>query len=170
MLDPECRIPAARLQNGFFQMLDMRIARTGDEVVLEFFNGVGRPFGKGLDTAVVEISDVAADLMPRGRPLGKIAIADALYLAADDEPSCHGHVSSKLNVQSLRFRASKPQPSTWNLEPGTNGVSQERRGIPSADAGGRYKRACREAYIYWPSCCEALRPWRENPEARPSRT
>src|SRR4051812_23040831 len=84
-------------------MLDTRIAGTGDEIVLEFFHRLLRAFGKCLDTAVLEIADVAADLMTSGRTLSEIAKSDALDLTADDKPPSHRH-ASKFQVSGFEFQ------------------------------------------------------------------
>jgi hypothetical protein len=59
--------------------------------MLEFFDGVLRALGQRLDTSVLEIANVTADLVAGGRSLCKIPKADTLNLAADHEFSRDRH-------------------------------------------------------------------------------
>lgn len=89
--DPKRRVAAGRVEDSFFKMLDARITRAGNEVMLEFFYSFCWPLRKCLDATVLEISNVAMDLMPCGRALREKAKSDALNVTADDKFARNNH-------------------------------------------------------------------------------
>src|SRR5258707_975139 len=80
-------------------MLNETEAWPGGQVVLEQFDVRRWTLGEHFYAAVIEVLHIADHLMPRGGPLRKKAIADALNVAADDKPARnvrHFHESPNL--------------------------------------------------------------------------
>jgi hypothetical protein len=74
------------------------MSRAGGEVVLEAFDAFGASFGEDFDAAVIEVANVADDLMTRGDPLREETKPDALNLTADDVVPRDLHVKTPLTV------------------------------------------------------------------------
>ena len=66
-------------------MIDLRIARSGEQIFLKFFDRLFTTLGKRFDAAVFEVFNVPQNLMSRGRSLSKKSEAYALHLSADQE-------------------------------------------------------------------------------------
>src|SRR6476646_7638347 len=102
-INSKCRVPAAGFQDDLFKMIDPGVIWPGCKIVLEFFYRLHRPFCHYLDAAVVEISDIASDLMTSCRTLGKIAKTDALNFPADHKFPCNGH-GKQFRVSDFKFQ------------------------------------------------------------------
>ncbi len=70
-------------------MLNRREARPGRQIVLESFDAFGRTFRERLNPSVVEVLDIANDLMTGGGALRKKPKAYALHIAADKKLACY---------------------------------------------------------------------------------
>src|SRR6266851_1870639 len=81
-------------------MLNETEAWAGGQVVLEQFDVRRRAFGERLYAAIIQVLHIADHLMPRGRALGKEAIADALNFAADQESTSYHRELLKLLISS----------------------------------------------------------------------
>ena len=81
------RILSSWLQRQFFDLLDNGEARTGCQVVFEGFNVLSRTFYQGFYAAVVQVPDVANNLVAGGRALRKEPITNPLHFATDQKLS-----------------------------------------------------------------------------------
>lgn len=106
-LDPERRKSAAWFEHSLFEMFYSRMIRAGCQIMFEFLDSFCRPLRQYLDPAVVEIPNVTSNLMPGCRPLGKIAIADALNFPTDQKLSSNGH-QDQFRVWIKEFQVSGP--------------------------------------------------------------
>ena len=77
------RIMPRGLQKYLFDLLDNRKARTGGQVMLKGFNALSWTFHEGFDAAVVQVPDIANNLMAGGRTLSEESKPHSLHIASD---------------------------------------------------------------------------------------
>ncbi len=81
-------------------MLDFWKLRSCRQIVFECFDLFFISFGQDFDPSVLQIADVAPNLMAGGGTLGEKPETDTLHESADNKFSSNNH-KSKANVQSL---------------------------------------------------------------------
>src|SRR5215204_3342591 len=127
--DPESRIAPGRLDGDLFDLFDAGVLGAGGEVVFEALDAVGRAFGEDFDAAVLQVADVADDLVARGDSLREEAEPHALHLAADEvvprdlhaPPPCTADVAARWTgypKRSFRKNAIYGISSTMRTPPG----------------------------------------------------
>src|SRR5438067_2955977 len=83
--NPERRVSSRRIESDLLNMIDRREARPRCQIILESLHALGRTFCECFYSAVIEILDVAHDLVLGGSTLRKEAKTHALHVAADEE-------------------------------------------------------------------------------------
>jgi len=69
-------------------MGDVAERRSRSQVVFERFDALRRTLSQRLNATIGKVLNIAGDLMPGRRSLGKKAVTHALNVATDEEPSC----------------------------------------------------------------------------------
>jgi len=74
---------ARGIEIDFLDVINCREARAGSQLVLERFNILRRALGEGFHPPVIEVLNIADDLMSRRRTLGEESKPNPLHVAAD---------------------------------------------------------------------------------------
>lgn len=94
----ERRERARRIEVDFFDMIDSREPRAGQQLVLELFHIQGRAFGQHFDATVIEVLHVTDNLMSGRRALGEETITHALHAATDEKLT-----SNRRHIHGIEF-------------------------------------------------------------------